>query len=89
MKRNFHEGDLGIKDRETFRYNADKKPRLQTHRLYVCPKDSEELRRHIAFRKYLSGDWGIRQTLLLSLAGAFFISFTRYRGDAASEGSRR
>ena len=42
-----HEGDLGIQDREAFKY-ADK-PHLMTHHLYVCPRDSEELHRHIVF----------------------------------------
>ena len=46
-----HEGDLGIQDREAFKY-ADK-PHLMTHHLYVCPRDSEELHRHIAFRDFL------------------------------------
>jgi GrpB-like predicted nucleotidyltransferase (UPF0157 family) len=46
-----HEGDLGIADRHAFRY--DSKPHLQKHHLYVCPKASEELRRHIVFRDYL------------------------------------
>ena len=46
-----HEGDLGIQDREAFKY-ADK-PYLMTHHLYVCPRDSEELHRHIAFRDFL------------------------------------
>ena len=46
-----HEGDLGIKDREAFKY-ADK-PHLMQHHLYVCPQDSEELRRHITFRDFL------------------------------------
>lgn len=46
-----HEGDLGIKDREAFKY-ADK-PHLMLHHLYVCPQDSEELRRHITFRDFL------------------------------------
>ena len=46
-----HEGDLGIKDREAFCYSG--KEHLQTHHLYVCPKDSAELRRHITFRDYL------------------------------------
>ena len=49
-----HEGDLGIKGREAFKY-ADK-PHLMTHHLYVCPEDSEELRRHVAFRDYLRGN---------------------------------
>jgi len=46
-----HEGDLGIKGREAFRYSG--KTHLQTHHLYVCPQDSEELKRHITFRDYL------------------------------------
>ena len=46
-----HEGDLGIADRHAFRY--DSKPHLPAHHLYVCPKASEELRRHIVFRDYL------------------------------------
>ena len=46
-----HEGDLGIKDRESFRYSD--KPHLQNHHLYVCPKNSAELHRHITFRDFL------------------------------------
>ena len=46
-----HEGDLGIPDREAFRY--EDKPHLKKHHLYVCPQDSRELRRHITFRDYL------------------------------------
>ena len=46
-----HEGDLGIKDREAFRY--DNKTHLQKHHLYVCTQDSAELNRHITFRNYL------------------------------------
>ena len=46
-----HEGDLGIKDREAFKYTD--KPHLMTHHLYVCPQNSEELRRHITFRNFL------------------------------------
>ena len=46
-----HEGDLGIQDREAFKY-ADK-PHLMLHHLYVCPQYSEELRRHIVFRDFL------------------------------------
>ena len=48
-----HEGDLGIKDREAFAYRD--KPHLQTHHLYVCPKDSAELHRHVTFRNFLKG----------------------------------
>ena len=46
-----HEGDLGIRDREAFRYSD--KPHLLTHHLYVCPGDSRELHRHITFRDFL------------------------------------
>ena len=49
-----HEGDLGIKGRDAFKY-ADK-PHLMTHHLYVCPSDSEELHRHSTFRDYLRGN---------------------------------
>ena len=47
----FHEGNLGIKDREAFKYLN--KPHLQTHHLYVCPQNSKELHRHITFRDFL------------------------------------
>ncbi|MBE6895681.1 MAG: GrpB family protein [Ruminococcaceae bacterium] len=46
-----HEGDLGIKGREAFKYSD--KPYLQNHHLYVCPKNSEELHRHLVFRDFL------------------------------------
>lgn len=46
-----HEGDLGIRDREAFKYSD--KPHLQTHHLYVCPQYSAELHRHITFRDFL------------------------------------
>lgn len=47
-----HEGNLGIKDREAFKYSN--KPHLQQHHLYVCPEQSEELYRHITFRAFLA-----------------------------------
>ena len=46
-----HEGDLGIKEREAFKYSD--KSYLQQHHLYVCPQQSEELQRHITFRDFL------------------------------------
>lgn len=46
-----HEGNLGIPDREAFKYTD--KPHLQTHHLYVCPQQSKELHRHITFRDFL------------------------------------
>ena len=49
-----HEGDLGIKDREAFKYKD--KTHLMKHHLYVCPQYSEELRRHLTFRDFLRGN---------------------------------
>ena len=46
-----HKGDLGIAGREAFKYEG--KEHLRKHHLYVCPEDSPELKRHIAFRDYL------------------------------------
>ncbi|MBR6402272.1 MAG: GrpB family protein [Eubacterium sp.] len=46
-----YEGDLGIAGREAFKY--DGKDHLRKHHLYVCPSNSQELKRHIAFRDYL------------------------------------
>ena len=46
-----HEGNLGIKDREAFKYKN--KQHLQQHHLYVCPQYSEELHRHVTFRDFL------------------------------------
>lgn len=49
-----HEGDLGIKDREAFKYLN--KSHLKTHHLYVCPQYSKELHRHVTFRDFLRGN---------------------------------
>ena len=46
-----HEGNYGIAGREAFGYEG--KEHLRDHHLYVCPLDSPELKRHIAFRDYL------------------------------------
>jgi GrpB-like predicted nucleotidyltransferase (UPF0157 family) len=43
-----HRGNLGVDGREAFR-----QPPGPAHHLYVCPADSVEYRRHIAFRDYL------------------------------------
>ncbi len=45
-----HRGDYGIRGREVF--NCDSTD-FMSHHLYVCPSDSPELRRHLAFRDYL------------------------------------
>ena len=47
----FHEGNLGIPDREAFGYRD--KPHLMAHHLYVCPQYSRELHRHLTFRDFL------------------------------------
>jgi len=44
-----HRGDLGISGREAFRA----KGQAVQHHLYVCPPESYEYKRHIAFRNYL------------------------------------
>lgn len=46
-----YEGDLGIPGREAFRY--DDEGGFTKRHLYVCPQDSAELKRHVAFRDYL------------------------------------
>ena len=48
-----YEGNLGIPGREAFGYEG--KTHLMEHHLYVCPKNSPELRRHLSFRDYLRG----------------------------------
>lgn len=49
----YYEGNLGIKQREAFSYNLNNKKDFMVHHLYVCPKNSDELKRHLAFREYL------------------------------------
>lgn len=49
-----HEWDLGIEGREAFSYSG--KEELMTHHLYVCPKDSKELFKHITFRDFLENN---------------------------------
>lgn len=54
-----HQGNLGIDGRESFRPinprapRDDKGTRWMDHHLYVCPQNSRELMRHLAFRDYL------------------------------------
>ena len=51
-----HEGDLGITGREAFDLRDDElRSKLPPHHLYVCAEDSDELRRHLAFRDFLRG----------------------------------
>jgi len=74
----FHEGDLGILDREAFCYQG--KSHLQRHHLYVCPSDSRELYRHITFRNYLRAHpEAVRQYSRVKEAAA------RYHPDSIEE----
>jgi GrpB-like predicted nucleotidyltransferase (UPF0157 family) len=50
----YHEGDLGIKGRESFDIeDASIKGSVPSHHLYVCPKHSADLKKVIAFREFL------------------------------------
>lgn len=55
----YYEGDLGIVGREAFARRDHKVPWdgsgkvWMEHHLYVCSKENQELKRHIAFRDYL------------------------------------
>lgn len=57
-----HEGDLGVSGREAFKLKRGKtieiakKTKIPEHHLYVCPKESESLRKMIAFRDILRTD---------------------------------
>lgn len=64
-----HEGNLGIVGREAFGYTG--KEHLQNHHLYVCTKDSPELKRHLAFRDYLrSHEEAVREYSRIKEEGA-------------------
>ncbi len=55
----YHRGNLGIEEREAFgRKNefvpwCEERINWPEHHLYVCPQESKELHRHLAFRDYL------------------------------------
>jgi GrpB-like predicted nucleotidyltransferase (UPF0157 family) len=50
----YHSGDQEVPEREVFKLEDDLlRSVLPAHHLYVCPPDSAELRRHLAFRDYL------------------------------------
>ncbi|MCR5798509.1 MAG: GrpB family protein [Lachnospiraceae bacterium] len=64
-----HEGNMGIEGREAFKY--DNKDHLKKHHLYVCPQDSAELARHIAFRDHLRRDpEAVREYSMIKEKGA-------------------
>ncbi|RIA09530.1 GrpB-like predicted nucleotidyltransferase (UPF0157 family) [Flavobacteriaceae bacterium MAR_2010_72] len=57
----YHNGNQGIEERDVFKRNGTSiNPILDTitHHLYVCPKTSIALERHILFRDFLrKNDW--------------------------------
>ena len=84
-----HEGDLGIKDREAFKYTD--KPHLMMHHLYVCPQYSEELHRHITFRDFLrSNPEAVKKySLIKEKAAELFPNdideYTKYKSSCIDE----
>src|SRR5579863_240063 len=44
-----HEGNLGVEEREAFRWTAE----FPEHHLYVCPEGSPAFERHVLVRDYL------------------------------------
>jgi len=77
-----HRGDLGVTGREAFRATPDDAP----HHLYVCPHDSQEYRRHIAFRNHLRAhpeDANAYATLKRMLADKFGADWDAYNKGKA------
>ena len=59
-----HEGDLGIKEREAFKFHDEAiKRSLPDHHLYVCPKHNLALKEQTAFREYLKAHKPDRERL--------------------------
>lgn len=80
-----HEGNLGIEDREAFKRNSENEIfnscKLMKYHLYVCPKYSKELIRHLAFRNYLrENPWARDEygVLKIKLANEFSDDRTAY-----------
>jgi GrpB-like predicted nucleotidyltransferase (UPF0157 family) len=57
----YHNGNQGIEKREVFKRNENSSNGILdsiSHHLYVCPKDSEPIERHILMRNFLrKNDW--------------------------------
>ncbi len=50
----YHQGDLGIPDREAFDLaDASVKQNLPPHHLYVCMRGAGELQKHLVFRDFM------------------------------------
>ena len=55
-----HEGEKGIEGRDAFKIEDDElRNSLPRHHLYVCPEHAYELKKHTAFRDFLThnNDW--------------------------------
>jgi GrpB-like predicted nucleotidyltransferase (UPF0157 family) len=81
----YHNGDQGVPEREVFKLEDDSlRSVLPAHHLYVCPPDSAELRRHLAFRDYLRANpSAVEQLSALKLAVAAKVGDDR---DAYQQG---
>jgi GrpB-like predicted nucleotidyltransferase (UPF0157 family) len=81
----YHNGDQGVPEREVFKLADDSlRSVLPAHHLYVCPADSAELRRHLAFRDYLRANpLAMEQLSALKLAVASKVGDDR---DAYQQG---
>lgn len=57
----YHNGNQGIEKREVFKRDGNTSHRILdaiSHHLYVCPKDSKALERHILIRNFLrNNEW--------------------------------
>jgi GrpB-like predicted nucleotidyltransferase (UPF0157 family) len=86
-----HRGDLGVPGREAFRPPADDFP----HHLYVCPPDSQQYRRHIAFRDYLrnhpedASSYGALKRILVGKLGDQRNEYTEAKGEFIANILRR
>jgi GrpB-like predicted nucleotidyltransferase (UPF0157 family) len=78
-----HQGDLGVHGRQAFRPPAN----AFRHHLYVCPPDSPEYRRHIAFRDHLrsfpddAAAYALLKRKLAATFGADREAYTQAKAD--------
>ena len=80
-----HEGDLGIKGREAFKYQG--KEHLMKHHLYVLEQDALELKKHLTLKEHLMrhpDDLIIYGTLKKELAKKFLHDSESYVNGKSS-----
>jgi GrpB-like predicted nucleotidyltransferase (UPF0157 family) len=86
-----HRGNLGIPGREAMRTPPYDFP----HHLYVCPPDSQQYRRHIAFRDYLrnhpedASSYGALKRILVGKLGDQRNEYTEAKGEFIANILRR